>query len=498
MNSQCKIALTRWVGAALGLFAVTTTYDRYLHVNATTVALSYLLFILFLSTRWGLIYAIVGSFAATACFNFFFLPPVHTFTVSDPQNFVALVVLLITSVVSSRMSERVRQESKQALVRQSELEVLYSLSRALIQSDELSVLTNTIPTAVAMACRTRSAIFYLLQGDRAYRNGTEWTTPLDTQALRALANGTAASWNPATQEAVIPLRTGVKPRGVLLLAGVRHSLPTLEAVGGLVSVSLDRAQAVDEATRAEAAKESERLRTMMMDSITHEFRSPLTAIKVSVSTLRTSHMMSNESAEFLEIIEEETDRLDHLVTQSVEMAKLDTLEVSMSLSPQDLRTLVEHSLRSSAQALSQHPVTVQIPSDLPKVEADPEWLGKLMSNLLENASKYSKAGQPIFVTAEHRNDLVACSIADRGIGIDPLEQGLIFDKFYRSRERAANIAGTGMGLSICRAIAHAHNGSIEVTSQPGQGSVFTFTVHASHSGNDDQPVAHSRLITLRD
>ncbi len=413
----------RWLGAFAGLTAITAVYDRYLHVNATTVALTYLLFILFLSTRWGLQYAIAGSVAATACYNFFFLPPVHTFTVSDPQNLVALLVLLITSIVSSRMSERVREESRQALVRQSELEVLYSLSRALIQTDELSVLTNTVPNAVAMACRARSVVFYLLQGDRMYRDGADWPVPLASPELRALANASAASWNGETQEATIPLRTGVRPRGVLLMSGVQYSLPTFEAVGGLVSVSLDRAQAVDEVTRAEAAKESERLRTMMMDSITHEFRSPLTAIKVSVSTLRTGSIAEAGSAELLTIIEEEADRLDHLVAQSVEMAKLDTLDVTMNLSAQSPKDLVDQAVQIAAPFTTGHPVQARIPENLPKVEVDPEWLLKLMTNLLENAAKYSRAGAPIFVTAEPRGDMMAFSVADRGVGIDPLGAG---------------------------------------------------------------------------
>lgn len=469
----------RWAGAFIGLVAITAIYDRYLHVNATTVALTYVLFILFLSTRWGLRYAIAGSVAATAGYNFFFLPPVHTFTVSDPQNLVALLVLLITSVVSSRMSDRIRDESRQAMVRGSELEALYSLSRALIQTDELSLLTNTVPSAVAMACRARSVVFYLLQGDRMYRDGADWSSSLGPPELRALANASAASWNRATREATIPLRTGVRPRGVLLLSDVGYSLPTLEAVGGLVSVSLDRAQAVEEVTRAEAAKESERLRTLMMDSITHEFRSPLTAIKVSVGTLRTGETAEPSSSELLAIIEEEADRLDHLVAQSVEMAKLDTLDVAMNLLPQDVGPLLQSGLQAASTSLGAHPTTLHLPSDLPKVEADPEWLTKLVVNLLENAAKYSKADQPIFVTAERHGEQVAISIADRGVGIDPLEQGLIFDKFYRSRERAGNVPGTGMGLAICRAIAQAHGGTIQVTSQPGQGSVFTFTLNVA-------------------
>ena len=448
-------------------------------MNATSVALTYLLFILFLATRWGLRYSIASSVAATACYNFFFLPPVHTFTVSDPENLVALFVLLITSVVSSRMSERIRQESRETLVRQSELEMLYSLSRALLQSDELSALTNTVPSAVAMACRADSVVFYLLQGDRTYWQGSAWPTLLGPAELRALANSSSVAQNEETYESIVPLRTGVRPRGVLLLRGVRVSIETLEAVGGLISVSLDRAQAVDVATRAEGAKESERLRTMMIDSITHEFRSPLTAIKVSVSTLRTTDLAEEDSSELLAIIEEEADHLDQLVAQSVEMSQLDTLDVTIDLSPQSLADIVEQSLQAASQAIAMHPVTVVIPADLPRIEADPVWLSKLMVNLLENAAKYSAAGSPIFITAERRAETVTCSFADRGVGIDPSEQALIFDRFYRSRQRAANVSGTGMGLAISRAIIDAHGGSLQVTSQPGYGSVFTVSLRVA-------------------
>jgi two-component system sensor histidine kinase KdpD len=486
VNSQRLISIARWFGAAAGLVGIVYLYDDLVRVNSTSVALTMLLFILFLATRWGLRYAIATSLAATACYNFFFLPPLHTFTVSDPQNLVALFALLATSVVASRMSERVRDESRQALVRQRELEVLYSLSRGLLQTDELSVLTTSVPAAVANACRARSALFFLLQGDKTYWYGADWPIALGIPELRAFSNASGISRSyvsraPAAgtaglQEVVIPLRTGVRPRGVLLLDGVDLSEPTLEAIGGLVSVSLDRARAVEEATHADAARESERLRTMMMDSITHEIRSPLTAIKVAISTLRTARVEQAGREELLEVIEEEADRLNRLVAQSVEMAQLDTLAVTMALSPHDLAGIVVHVLHEIAANLAEHPVQVNLPSGLPRLEVDPIWMPKLLGNLLENAAKYSAAGAPIFISAEVRGDMIACSVADRGVGIEPLEQSLIFDKFYRSRGRAANISGTGMGLAICRAIAEAHGGRIEVTSQPGQGSVFTFTV----------------------
>ena len=476
MNSKRIIAVLRCLGIAALLAGIVTLYRVVVHANPSTVALTLLLLVLFVAANWGLRYSIATSIAAAACYNFFFLPPVNTFTIADPQNLLALLVFLITSVFASRSSERIRTESRDARARQAELEVLYQLSRALLQTDELVQLTNSIPTAVALATGAKSVLFYLLDGDRIYRSGADWPASPGTSELKEFSFTPAISSSPDTLEAIIPLRTGVRPRGVLILREAQLSAQTLEALGGLVSISLDRARAVEEVTRAEAAKESERLRSLMLDSITHELRTPLTSIKASVSTLLTSELPAESARELLTVIDEESDRLNKLVAQAVEMAQLDTQEVRMSFSAQPLGAMIDAALQADAAALAGHEVTVRIPPALPKVNADPVWIQKLIANLLENAAKYSAAGTPITVIAEVRGDVVACSVADRGAGIEPLEQSLIFDKFYRSQNRSANTSGTGMGLAICRAIAEAHNGTISVTSQPGQGSVFTFTL----------------------
>lgn len=476
MNSKGLVAFIRWMVSGLGLLAIVVLYARFVHVNSTTVALSFLLFIFYLATKCGLRYAVVTSLAATAAYNYFFLPPVHTFTVSDPQNLVALFVFLITSLVSSRMSGRIRQESCDVLAKQSELEVLYSLSRGLLQTDELSVLTNTVPLTVSNACSASAVIFFLLQGDKVYRHGAEWPTQLSTTDLRALAQMSAVSFSAENGESIVPLRTGVKPCGVLLLRGARLSMPTLEAIGGLVSVSLDKARAVEEVTRAEAGKESERLRSMMMDSITREIRSPLAAINASVALLRSKS--AEEFSQTFAVIDLEMEHLNKLVAQSVEMAQLDTLAISMDLKPESLEDMIRAAVHASGNFLKEHPVHVVLPPKLGMVQADPAWIQTLVENLLENAGKYSAPGQPVYITAEISGEMVACSVADRGMGIDPLEQALIFDKFYRSHAGTPT-TGSGMGLSICRAIAEAHGGGISVTSQPGQGSVFTFTLPLS-------------------
>ncbi len=476
MHSNRIIDISRWLGAAAALAGIVTFYHLLLHVNPTTVALTLLLFILFLAARWGLRYAIITSFAAGACYNYFFLPPVGHFTIADPQNILALVVFLLTSIFASRMSDRIRAESREARARQAELEILYRLSRALLQTDQLIQLTNSIPSAVALATGAQSVLFYLLDGNHIYRSGPNSSTQLSEDELKELSHAPGVVTSSGAQEAMIPLRTGVRPRGVLILRGVQLSHQSLDALGGLVSVSLDRASAIEEVTRAEAAKESERLRGLMLDSITHELRTPLTSIKASVSTLLTSTLRPEVTRDLLTVIDEESDRLNRLVAQAVEMSQLDTQEVRMTFSPQPLGPIIDAAIETDKTILAGHPIMVTLPPRLPLVDADTLWIQKLLGNMLENAAKYSPTGKPIFISAERRGPHIACSVADHGAGIDPLEQSLIFDKFYRARNRAANTSGTGMGLAICRAIAEAHGGTIAVTSQPGQGSVFTFTL----------------------
>jgi two-component system sensor histidine kinase KdpD len=482
VNSKRIIEIVRWLVAGLSLAGIVSFLAGILHANPATAALCLLLLVLFLAARWGLRYAIVTSLAATLCYNYYFLPPLGQFTISDPENVLALFAFLSSAVFASRMSNRIRQESEEARARQAELEVLYRLSRALLQTDELAQLTNSIPATVALATGAQGVLFYLLNGDRVYRSGADWTVKLSTEDLRELSHNPGIISSASQHETMIPLRTGVRPAGVLIVRGTQLSHQSLDALGGLVSISLDRASAMDDVTRAEAAKESERLRGLMLDSITHELRTPLTSIKGAVSALLTSTLKPDVTHELLTVIDEESDRLNRLVAQAVEMAQLDTQEVRMTFTPQKLGDMIDAAVEAYKVTLAEHPLTVTLAPHLPEVDADPVWIQKLLGNILENAAKYSAQGQPIFISAEMRGPMVACSVADRGAGIDPMEQSLIFDKFYRARNRAHHTPGTGMGLAICRAIAEAHGGTISVTSQPGHGSVFTFTLPA-HNGD---------------
>lgn len=476
MNSRRLVAATRWIVAFGVLAGIVLVYRAWLHVNPTTVALTLLLFILLLAARWSLRYAVAVSLVATACYNFYFLPPVGTFVIADPQNWLALFAFVATSVIGSRLSKQARDEAEQARSRQREVELLFTLSRELLQTENVADLVHAVPEMIYRVSRASSVVLYLLDGDRVYEAGVSRISGIELPHFRQLALGLAGTETTTDGEVRIPLRAGVRPRGLLMLTELRLSTETFEAVGGLVSIALDRAQALEDVARGEATKESERLRTLILDSITHELRTPLTSIKGAASTLLcTDEVSAEDRRELLTIVDEEADRLNRLVSQAVEMAQLEAQEIHMNFVPASLPELVEQARESCATVTSTHPVTLNLP-ELPKVSVDPEMVGKVLCNLLENAAKYSKPESPIFISAEQRDGQVLTSVADRGIGIDPAEQSLIFDRLYRSRSQSGSTPGTGMGLAISRAIIESHQGTLTVTSQPEHGSVFTFSL----------------------
>ena len=484
MASQRLIAPIRWIIAATALAAIVAIYRLWLHVNPTTVALTLLLLALLLAVRWGLRYAVVISIAATLCYNFFFLPPLGTWTITDPQNWIALLAFLTTSVIASRLSIRIQEEAREARRREHEVEVLFQLSRELLQTENVADLLQTVPDSIARASSASFIGLYLADGEQLYRSTSAVDETLEgerPQELMLLARVTPLKTRPGV---AVPLRTGVRPRGVLLLAPTILSDESLEALGGLVSIAIDRAEALENAARSEAAKESERMRSLMLDSITHELRTPLTAIKASATTMLSSAAVSaDDQRELLTVIDEETDRLNRLIAQAVEMAQLDTQEIHMNLQPTNLEDVIQHGIHACAKQLTGRPLDVIIEPRIPRILADVTWLQKAICNLLENAAKYSPPASPIIVRASVAGETIAINITDRGTGIAASEQVMIFEKFYRGRGHSNRLPGTGMGLAISRAIVEAHHGTIAVSSSPGEGSTFTIRLPIWRGGS---------------
>jgi two-component system sensor histidine kinase KdpD len=467
-----------YVVAALCVAGITFVGYRWLHVNQTTIALAFLLAILGISASWGLRQAVFMSIIATFAFNYFFLPPVGTLNIADPQNWIALFSFLVTAVTASQLSERARRDARSADTRRQELERLYAFSQLLMSSDKPPELLNLIPRYIVESFGTRSAAVSLSNRNDVYRSGPD-IDGLGTQDLQMACVRGEPRFDSENQAAFMPLRLGMRVVGCLGLAGSTLSRQTLEAIGSLVAISVERAGEVEKLSRAEAARESEQLRSVLLDSVTHEFRSPLTAVKASVTSLLGSPNHSpEERRELLTVINEESDRLNRLIGEAAEMAQLDANKVEFHFESLPVVPVVEQALEELKQLLVQHPVELRIPSDLPNARMDSAHVKEVLVHLIENAAKYSPAVAPIRITAEARKDeqILNVSIADRGPGIDDFEQSLVFEKFYRGRNQRVQVHGTGMGLAICKAIVEAHGGRLGLTSQLGHGSVFYFSL----------------------
>lgn len=475
----------RFLGALAIIVALTLFYRKVLpQVNQTTVALSLLLAILAVSAVWGMAVSAFMSVAAMLAFNYFFLPPVGTFTVEDPQNWVALAAFLVTAILGSQLSGRVRREADAANRRRREIERLYAFSQKLLGEGDVMRLLNAIPNHLVDAFEAGAVSVFLADKNKFYRSGMG-TQQLDEQKMRGAFTRDEPTVDEAGGFCYGPIRLGLRPIGSIGISGTPPSRQTLEAIGTLIGIAIERARAVEQLSKAEADRQGERLKSALVDSITHDFRTPLTSIKASVTSLLSSRSQNREQEEeLLTVIDEECDRLNRLVEEAAEMERLEAGEFELEFRVVPAEQLIEAALGHCRKALGSREVVVRVAPGLPPVRVDVDRAKDVLVQLIDNANLYSPKDQPIVISAEDNGNSILISVADRGPGIEDLEQGMIFDKFYRGKNQRYLVRGTGMGLPIARAIVQALGGSISLTSQFGSGSVFSFTLPISASAGE--------------
>jgi two-component system sensor histidine kinase KdpD len=433
--------------------------------------------VLVVSASWGLRLAIFLSVIATLAYNFFFLPPVGTFTIADPQNWIALFTFLLTAVIASQLSERARRETANATNRRRELEQLYAFSQQMLTADNVLGLINAIPVKVVDIFGTSFAGMFSVHSKKIYYSDLRAQELISSEDLQRVSSRGEPVADPEKRLRIRPLRVGLRSVGALAVIGGDLSPESMEAIGSLVAIAIERAGTVEQLAHSEAGRESERLRSILLDSVTHDFRTPLTAIKASAQSLLGDGYLDEASRiELLTIINEESDRLDRLVGEAAQMAQLDAHAVELNLQPHHIQEAIDAALATNQNTLARHEVKVNVSDSLPKVSMDLRQTEEILSQLLDNAGKYSPRGMPITITAEVQGNMLVTSVADEGPGIDSIDQSMIFDKFYRGRGQRQSVQGTGMGLAIAKAIVEAHGGTISLTSQPGRGSVFSFTL----------------------
>jgi two-component system sensor histidine kinase KdpD len=466
--------------AAIG--AITFLYHRVFAVNSTTVALSFLLAILIVATAWGLTEAVIASVVAMLCLNFFFLPPLGTFTIADPQNWLALMAFLAAAVISSHLSARARRRTIEADERREEMERLYSFSRSLMITEGQAEVAQQVANQIAQVFGAEAVAVFDRSSGMAHRSGPHDLPLTDSQLRDAALQGTLLQ-DPASGMTIIPIRLGGHPEGSLGIQGASISETALHAVANLAAIAFERTRNRELIGQAQAARQNEELKSTLLDAIAHEFKTPLTSIKAAVSALLSDSPADANVKELLTIIDEESDRMNFLVSEAIEVARIEAGEIQVRTEPHALPDLVAGSLKKLRSVLADRQVAVAIPGDLPPCCADRGLIEIVITQLLGNAAKYSEPLAPIQLSAEADGDSIVVSVADHGPGIPENQQDRVFEKFYRAPGLREHIPGSGMGLAIVRRIVEAHAGKIWVTSQPGRGSRFSFSLPIARADN---------------
>lgn len=437
-------------------------------VNATTAGFLYLLLVLVIATGWGFIEAALTSIAATLLLNYFFLPPIGTFTIADPQNWVALASFLATSLIASRVSATARKRTRDALERQQDIQRLYSFSRAILLIEGAHSFAKELTEKLAEIFGVTAAVLYDGRSGEFYRAGPGNCDGVEDELRRAARYGDSFSASDR-KRVIAPVRLGAEPIASLALEGLPMPDSVLQGIANLVAIGLERARVQDFAHQIEAARQTDELRTTLIDAMSHEFKTPLTAIRaVTTSLLGNPEQGFKSRTELLRIADEEAEHLTKLIEDTIEMARLDTSRITLNREPADPGEMVGEVLASLETKIENRPIEVDCKAAAGAVPVDPRLLKLALKQLFENAVKYSPADSPLKIGVKRHDATVDVQITNRGPGIPPEEMPRVFERFYRSASIKRQIPGSGLGLSIARSIVQAHGGSLTAVSRPGE------------------------------
>jgi two-component system sensor histidine kinase KdpD len=463
------------VGLAVVLSAISALYYYAVHANSMTVALTLLLLVLATATRWGLREAVFASVWSMLCLNYYFLPPLHSMGIDDPQDWVAWGAFLIASLVASHLSTLSKKRASDATQRQHEIEKMYALSRSLMPGDTAAALARRIPWHIVEVFGCPGVAFYDRTAGLIHRAGDPADIP--ESALMETAGNSDLVRHTAANVIIVPVNLGATALGSLGFSDASISATAMQSIANLVAMSLDRARKQEVAAQAEVARRHQELKSMLLDALAHEFQTPLTSIRTGVAAML-AESPGGEQREWLEIMDEESARLSSMMVEAIQMARIEAGHVDLDKQTHTVDDLVHSALEKEME----DPALIQIdlPQDLPPVSADAGLIRLVIRQIVGNALKYSQGDAPIRLTARVEEDCVAVSIADRGPGIPPEEQQRIFDKYYRGQQGRDHLTGMGLGLPIARTVVEAHDGRIWVESRPGEGATFSFTLPFAH------------------
>jgi two-component system sensor histidine kinase KdpD len=453
-------------------------------LNLPSLSMIFLLAVLLCAVNYGLRSAVLAAILSFLAYNFFFIAPVHTFTVASPHELLALVIFLVVAIVTGGLAGRIRERSDAAQRRIRQTQMLFDFSRKLSGTAGLDDVLWAIASQTAGAVKGQSIVL-LADGDdlviRAAFPPEDTMGPSEWAAARwAMSHGEVAGLDsttlPKAQYRFTPLRTS---RGTVGVVGIRPGEETLtdddhrllDSLFDQTAIAIERILLVQNANEALATAESERLRSALLSSLSHDLRTPLASILGAVTSLRSlgERMPKDTRDDLLAAIEEETIRLSNFVANLLDMTRLESGTLDLKRDWVDLGDMVRAAVSRAQKLWPERPVTLAIAPDVPPVRGDSGLLEQVIFNLIDNANKYSPIDEPIDIALMAEPGMAVLTVVDKGPGIPEQDLERVFTKFYRGVEGDGRRAGTGLGLAIARGVVDAMGGKITAESPVGNG-----------------------------
>ncbi|HTF77721.1 MAG TPA: DUF4118 domain-containing protein, partial [Bradyrhizobium sp.] len=474
------------VAAALGVAELIQPY-----FGIENVDLVFLTAVVSVAVRFGLWPSLLASVAASLCYNFFFLPPIYTFTITDPTNVAAFFFFMLIAMLVSNVAARVRTQAVSAIGRVRTTESLYAFSRKLAGTATLDDVFWATAYQAALMLRVRVVLLLPEDGVLTVKAGYPPEDELDKADLAAAnwawgndrSAGRGADTLPGAKRLFLPMRTG---RGLIGVIGIdddktgplltpdqRRLLDALVDQGAL---AIERVLLVEDMDRVKRTVESDRLRSALLTSISHDLKTPLASVLGAASTMRdlASGLTDSEKRDLLATVIDESERLNRFIANLLDMTKLESGAIVPNTARHDIGEIVGSVLRRASKILAHHQVSLELAADLPMLELDAVLFEQVLFNLLDNAAKYAPHDTTISIGSLRERDWVTLQVLDEGNGIPPTELESVLDKFYRVQKGDHVRPGTGLGLAISRGFVEAMHGTISAANRTDRsGAVLT-------------------------
>lgn len=471
-GKQIRVVLYRLVTGSIAAFLLSVFAFR-LHFNLSSATSIHLFLVVIIALQWGFLEASLVSILSVACLDYFFTEPVFAFYMTDSRDWVALLTFEAAALLVSRLSNQASRHARESEAHQERLRALYELSQHILLLDRMGVVEQQLVDLIVSNLEVPGVALWNALDLRMCRSGD---CPLGDEEIRSAFDSETDSDDPGPGISMRVLRSGTRPIGALVLCGHSLDSASTNAAVSLIAVALERARSFSIEANAEAARQSEQLRAAILDGLAHAFKSPLTTIRVSSSGLLAMNTLSGVEKRLIGLIDRHAAQLSDLTNHLLLTANLDKADLKVNPEDVDLAQLIESSVEACTQELGGHAIEIRRTGRHNLIRADRKLLQMALLLVLDNAVKYSTPDSPLVVGVRQKENEVAITVRNEGSFIPQEEREKVFQRFYRCSGSSGTISGTGIGLSVVKRIAEAHQGRVSVESDRAGGTTFEITL----------------------